>query len=439
MRQIPPQSVNSSIVDIMLGDVFPVVLDLEKSQGNRLVDSLTGRSYLDCFSYVASNPVGHNHPKLFDPEFERRLLLAAKHKPSCSDFYTDEMAYFVTTFKRVAVPPEFKHLFLIEGGSAAVENALKTAFDWKVRWNFARGEKSEKGTQIIHFREAFHGRGGYTLSLTNTDDRKIKYFPKFSWPRITNPKITFPLNETNLAAVRELECQAAGEIEAALTKFSGDIAAIILETIQGEGGDNHYRPEFFSYLREVADKHEVLLILDEVQSGMGITGKMWAYQHSPIKPDIISFGKKSQVCGILATDRIDKIRDNVFEETSRINSTWGGNLTDMVRASRYLEIIEEDNLLENAAAVGDYLLQKLSGLVARSPEKFSNPRGRGLMCSIDLASAQLRDRMLDETFNRGLLVLKCGDAGLRLRPALTFTKAEVDELIGIIEESARSL
>jgi L-lysine 6-transaminase len=349
------------------------------------------------------------------------------------------MAHFVSTFKRVAVPDEFKHLFLIEGGSAAVENTLKTAFDWKVRWNFARGEKAEKGTKIIHFKEAFHGRGGYTLSLTNTDDRKIKYFPKFDWPRITNPKITFPLNETNLAAVRELECHAAREIEQALTQNSGDIAAIILETIQGEGGDNHYRPEFFSYLREVANKHEVLLIFDEVQSGMGITGKMWAYQHSTIKPDIISFGKKAQVCGMLATDRIDQVKDNVFEETSRINSTWGGNLTDMVRAGRYLEIMEEDRLVENAASVGAYLLKKLDGLVEKYPQLFSNARGRGLMCSIDMPNANIRDRMLDETYNRGLLVLKCGVSGLRLRPALIFSTPEVDELIGIIEESAKAL
>ena len=439
MPPIAPQNVTPSIASIMLADVFPVVLDLEKSQGNRLVDSITGRSYLDCYSYVASNPIGHNHPKLFNPDFERRLLRAAKHKPACSDFYTEEMAHFVTTFKRVAVPDEFKHLFLIEGGSAAVENALKTAFDWKVRKNFAAGIKKETGTQIIHFKEAFHGRGGYTLSLTNTDNRKTKYFPKFSWPRITNPKITFPLNDASLAAVKDLECQAAGEIEKAIQDSAGDIAAIIIETVQGEGGDNHYRPEFFAYLREVADRTGVLLIFDEIQSGLGVTGKMWAFQHSGVTPDVFSFGKKVQVCGILATERIDEVKDNAFEETSRLNSTWGGNLTDMVRAARYLEIIEEDRLVENAAVVGEYLLKQLERLSYDRPQTFNNARGRGLMCSIDLPTAEARDKMLDETYNRGLLVLKCGESGLRLRPALTFSTAEVDELMTILSQSAEAI
>ncbi len=335
ITKITPQNTFETITKHMLGDVFPVVLDLEKSQGNRIYDSLQQRSFLDCFTFIASSPLGHNHPKLNDPDFEKKLLRVAKTKPSNSDIYTVEMAEFVETFSRVGIPAELPNLFLVEGGALAVENALKAAFDWKVRLNFSRGETREVGHQILHLKEAFHGRSGYTLSLTNTaDPKKTKFFPKFDWPRVTNPKLRFPLEGANLEEAKRLEAQSLAEIEAVLARSAADIAAIILEPIQGEGGDNHFRPEFHQALRRIADQNDVLLIYDEVQTGVGLTGKFWAYEHYGITPDIISFGKKMQLCGILCGPRIQQVQDHVFKEVSRINSTWGGGLVDMVRAKR---------------------------------------------------------------------------------------------------------
>ena len=193
---------------------------------------------------------------------------------SNSDFYTTEMAEFVETFSKYALPEHLPYMFMISGGALGVENALKAAFDWKIRKNFAKGIKEEKGTQVIHFKEAFHGRTGYTLSLTNTaDPKKTKFFPKFNWPRITNPKITFPLDEQNLEQVMALEQQALKEIKAAIYEHGDDVACIITEPIQAEGGDNHFRKEFFQKLRTVADEIDILLIFDEVQTGIGLTGK----------------------------------------------------------------------------------------------------------------------------------------------------------------------
>lgn len=424
----------------LLVDVVPIVIDLEKSHGNRLVDTRTGKEWLDCFSYIASNAIGYNHPKMFDPEFERRLLRSARSKPSNSDFFTPEMASFVDTFARVALPASFAHLFFIEGGALAVENALKTAFDWKIRKNMARGKPAMIGTKVIHFEQAFHGRSGYTLSLTNTaDPRKTKFFPKFDWPRIINPKIQFPLHAAHVSAVVELEARALAAIEECFDRYGDDIAAIIIEPIQGEGGDNHFRPEFHQALRRFADQHEAMLIYDEVQTGMGMTGKMWAYEHYGMTPDLVSFGKKSQVCGFMSTRRVEEVENHVFQEASRLNSTWGGGLTDMVRCERYLQIIEEDQLVSNAAEVGAYFLSGLEQFSETHPALFSNARGKGLLCSIDLATTEQRDIFFRECFLNGLLVLKAGLKTIRLRPSLTFSKPEVDEVLSIFSRAVERL
>jgi len=256
------------------------------------------------------------------PEFLEKLSLVAITKVSNSDMYTPEMAQFVDTFVRVAKPAYMKHLFFIDGGTLGVENALKAAFDWKVQSNFARGYSAETGHQVVHFKQAFHGRSGYTLSLTNTDPNKTNYFPKFSWPRIDNPKILFPLDAANLRSVQRAEDRAVGQIEKAFDEHPDDIAAILIEPIQGEGGDNHFRPEFFQRLRQLADAREAMLIFDEVQTGVGLTGAMWAAEHTGVKPDMICFGKKVQVCGFICSTRIDTVPGNVFAVRSRINSTW---------------------------------------------------------------------------------------------------------------------
>ncbi len=437
--KITPENATEVIGKVMMPDVYPITVDLAKSEGNRIYDSHGKRYYLDCFSYIASNPVGHNHPKLSDAAFEQKLLRAAKAKPSLSDFHTVEMAEFVDTFRRLAMPGPFNHLFLVEGGAVAVENGMKVAFDWKVRKNLARNE-GEKGTKIIHFEQAFHGRCGYTLSVTNTaDPRKTKFFPKFSWPRIPNPKIRFPFDAASLAEAVEAEKRAVEAIESAFKEFEGDIAAILIETIQAEGGDNHFRPEFHQTLRRLADANEAMLIYDEVQTGVGLTGKMWAFEHYGVTPDVVCFGKKMQVCGIMVGPRVEEVENHVFHEASRINSTWGGNLCDMVRAQRYLEIISEDGLIENAAAVGASFLESLERLQASYPDTLSNARGKGLMCAIDVSTVELRDKVMKELFCRGAIILKCGINSLRFRPSLTFSEGEAQELIALLEDSVKAV
>jgi len=356
------------------------------------------------------------------------------------------MAEFVEPFARLAMPAEMKHLFLISGGALAVENALKVAFDWKVRRNFARVSQPASngnlhridglGGRVIHFRDAFHGRSGYTLTMTNTEDaRKYLYFPKFDWPRVVNPKLRFPVTDEVLADVKRVEDIAVAQIETAVQQYPGDIAALIIEPIQGEGGDNHFRPEFFAELRRLADQHDFLFIVDEIQSGMGITGKMWAMEHMGVQPDIIVFGKKAQVCGIIVGPRIDEVKDNVFQEESRINSTWGGDVTDMVRSTRFLEIIHEDKLLEHTARMGEVLMAGLQSAAASSKGFMSNVRGRGMMVAFDVPDKAARDAMIDRMKDNGMYALKSGNRSIRFRGMLDTPAEIIDKAVKIVEQS----
>jgi L-lysine 6-transaminase len=433
-RGFAPANVLPTLKKLMLVDGFDIVVDLKRSKGTFIVDARTGKRYLDFFTFVASSPIGLNHPKMYDPAFLEKLTRVAVSKPSSSDIYTVEQAEFVDTFSRVAIPSYHPHLFLIEGGALAVENALKAAFDWKIRKNFQRGYKEERGRQVIHFRQAFHGRSGYTLSLTNTDPVKVDLFPKFAWPRINNPAVRFPLTEESIARVEKAEEESIAQMKEAFYTNKDDIASIIIEPIQGEGGDNHFRPEFFANLRTLADENEAMLIVDEVQTGIAMTGKMWAHQHY-VQPDMTVFGKKMQVCGFLCGRRIEEVKDNVFALPSRINSTWGGNLVDMVRAQRYLEIIEEDKLVENARVVGDYLLGKLQDLASDFPAVVCNVRGKGLFAAFDLVASETRTRIRDNCFSKGVIILPSGDRSLRFRPPLTVTKEEIDLGLKIIREA----
>ena len=428
-----PAEVHEILRRRLITDGLDLVLDLDESRGAWIRCARTGRVFLDCFSYFATNPIGHNHPGVTDPSFVERLGRVAVHNPSNSDFYTVEMARFVETFSRLAVPDGYRHAFFVAGGAVAVENALKASFDWKVRKNLAAG-KGERGSQVIHFRQAFHGRTGYALSITNTEPLKVAYFPKFDWPRVENPYIRFPESE-RVAETEAAEARAIAAIEAVAAANADDVAALIIEPIQGEGGDLHFRREFLASLRRLADEHEFLLIFDEVQTGVGMTGRMWCFQHFGVEPDILAFGKKTQVCGILANRRLDEVEDNVFRLPSRINSTWGGNLVDMVRFGRYLEILEEEDLIGNAARVGRVILEGLHQLAREAGGRMTSVRGRGLMCAFDLPTTAERDRFLARAYENGLLILGCGPRSVRVRPNLSLTEAEAATLLELIARS----
>src|SRR6476646_5049777 len=383
----------------ILMDGFKVVIDLDKSRGSYLYDAATGRRLIDFYGFFGSLTIGFNHPYFDEPAVKENLLCAAKFKIANSDVYSGDYAEFVDTLSRVAgFPPLDRYLF-IEGGALAIENTLKAAMDWKVRKNMVAG-RGERGTEILHFRRAFHGRSGYTMSLTNTDPRKTDLFAKFN-------------DERGI-----------------------DIAAIIIEPIQGEGGDNHFRGEWLRKLREICDENNILLIFDEVQTGLCTTGRTWCCQHFDVQPDLLAFGKKVQVCGVMAGPRLDEVKDNAFRLPSRLNSTWGGNFTDMVRSTHYLRVIEKENLVGNAGKVGAYFLEQLLDW-QRECEIVSAVRGRGLFIAFDLPDAETRDDVWRKLFDSGVLVLKSGERSIRFRPALDVKKEVVDEAMEILRKQCK--
>ncbi len=449
--------------------------DLERSHGSYLYDLCTNREVLDFMTFYATSPIAYDHPGLRQASFLKEIQSIALHKPSNADFWTPLMAEFINTFRTAMGESgrDLPYLFLISGGAPAVENAMKIAFDWKIKKNLdfenlsleeinrLAEKKRLVGDKIISFEEAFHGRSGYTLSLTHTSDiRKYMFYPKFQgWPRVKNPKIIHPLEE-NLEKVIDSEKTAIKQIlECIETEKdkSKAFAAIIIEPIQGEGGDNHFRKEFFEELRKIADAHEILLIYDEVQTGMGLTGKMWCYEHfgDKAKPDIISFGKKFHVCGTLASRKIGQLKFNVFSSDkdkrgkewgkSRINSTFGGDLLDMVRCKKVLEIVQSEKLINNAAQMGEYFLKQIRSLEEENQNLFTNIRGRGLMIAFDLKrikerpEREIRDMFRNIMKKNGIFALPTGRKGIRFRPHLDITKEEIDTGINLLEKSMRDL
>lgn len=419
-----PNLVHSTIRSKLLPLGYPLVFDPKKSKGSYIHDSLTGRKYIDMFGFYGSCPVGHNHPKM--KRFARELGEIAIHNPANSNVYTEEYAKFVESFGKW-LPDGFNKLFLIGGGALAVENACKAAFDWKIGVNQKFGvETHENDLKILHFTKAFHGRSGYTLSMTNTDPSKTMGFPKFKWPRIPFPK-------------PGQEAEAIKAVKQALQNDRHHIAAIIAEPIQGEGGDNHMSPTFWNDLRNITRDHNVMLIADEVQTGLGLTGKTWAYEWLGPAPDMIVFGKKTQVCGFAANDRIDSVVNNVFRVPSRLNSTWGGSLVDMMRARKYLEIIEEEDLMTNVLDVGQYTLDLIKEMCARHPILTSNPRGKGLMIAFDLVNADACMRFKELMYERGVIVISAGTNTIRLRPMLDVDRFVMDKVVSTMETCLQML
>ena len=426
-------NVHKTLGRYILADGMDLVMDLNKSHGSWIVDRRDGAEYLDLYTMYASQAIGYNHPKML--EISDELARAATQKPICSDIYTVEMAQFMEVFARVAMPPYLPHAFFIEGGALAVENALKAAFDWKTRFNRVSSKDAVHGDMIIHFKEAFHGRSGYTLSLTNTyNPDKTRFFPKFDWPRIDNPKLRFPIDAAEVQRVSEIERRALDQVKQAIQQYGDRLAGLIIEPIQSEGGDNHFRPEFMQALRDLCGENRILFILDEVQTGIGLTGRFWAHEHHGVQPDIVSFGKKTQVCGMLAGSIIDEVSDHVFQRSLRIGSTFGGNLVDMVRCKRILEIIESEKLVDAAQRQGAYLLAKLQELQSRFSDAVSNARGQGLLCAFDLPDPERRKQFVKRCTHARVLVVGCGPNSIRFRPHLNISKAEIDYSITVMAE-----
>lgn len=409
----------------VLMDGLDLVLDLERSRGSTLVDARGGEEYLDLLTFYGSLPLGMNHPGMTgDRAFLAELTRAALHKVTNSDIYTAQYARFTATFSRVLGDTRLPHLFFIDGGALAVENALKVAFDWR-----AQRPRLDPAAplEVLHMEGAFHGRSGYTLSLTNTSPTVTARFPVWTWPRVPVPG---PGGE-----------RAAVEVARRHLAERGDrIACFIAEPIQGAGGDRHLSREFLLRMQDLCHEYDVLFVLDEVQTGCGMSGAPWTYQRLGLAPDVVAFGKKTQVCGLMAGGRVDQVPEGALAVPDRLGSTWGGNTVDMVRATRILEIIERDGLVEAAETKGGHLGRLLADLAAAHPALVRNVRGLGLMWAFDLPDPVLRNEVLDRLrrFHR-VLLLPGGGSAVRFRPALTIGLDDLDKGVAAVDAVLTSI
>ncbi len=442
---IAPEAVHSELSKRILVDGFDIVVDLQESRGSWMRDKRNGRDYLDFFSCFSSLPLGWNHPEMINRQGE--LTSAAINNISNSDLYTVEYADAVSTIGRIAQPVGMENMFFVAGGALAVENCLKAAMDWKYVGVNSSIEKTpdpafdwgldmarSNAISIGHFQESFHGRTGYTLSITCTDPMKTKRFSKHDWPRFPNPKIHFPLDRAESARLDVLEQEILNDVGASLD--SENMAAVIIEPIQGEGGDNHFRDGFLRDLANLVQSNDALFIVDEVQSGVGATGKMWAHEHAGLSPDLVAFGKKMQICGFFAGDRLKMHDDNVLETSGRINSTWGGNLVDFVRGSIGLEVVEAERLVDNTAKRGVELIAGLEELADAPSSAVSQVRGKGTMCAFTLPTEAQRGQFRSACIDRGVFTLNSGRRSVRLRPNLALSSDEVDIALAAFSEAS---
>lgn len=427
---IPAKDVPSVLERHVVVSDLDLVIDLARSHGSTLVEARTDVSYLDFATFAGSLPLGMNHPGMTgDAEFTRALTLAALHKITNPDFHSREYASFVAAFARVLGDPALPRLFFVDGGALAVENAIKAAFDWKWRTSGTAPER----LLVMHLTDAFHGRSGYTLSLTSTEAVITEGYPQWDWPRLPTPGVCHP--PTEFAEVNEAnDARALHHAEKFFVDNPGRVACFIAEPIQGAAGDTHLSPRFLRGMQELCHTHEALFVLDEVQTGCGITGTPWLYQQLGLTPDLVAFGKKTQVSGVMAGGRVTDTPGNPFAAAGRIGSTWGGNTVDMVRATGILDIIEEDGLLQYAAQAGALLLSLVEDLAARHPTLVSNPRGRGLLCAFDVSDTALRNRVLTELRTvHHVLLLGGGERSVRFRPSLAVAEDDLRKGVAAIE------
>ena len=419
--------------------------DAQRSLGNYVVD-VDGNRLLDVYGHIAALPLGYNHPDLIHAWRTGRFDWCAGFRPSLGVAVPPEWVNVVEALMRVA-PAGMAHVVTVTTGAEAVENALKAAFvalaarqrrgvppsESELDDCMRNRQVRANAMKVISFSGGFHGRSLGALSATRSKAIHKLDFPAFEWPMAAFPANRFPLADflkENAAA----EAASLEEVEACFIANPNAVAALIVEPIQGEGGDRHASPNFFCELRRLCTAHGAAFIADEVQTGVGGTGRMWAHEAwGPAgAPDMVTFSKKMQLGGFYCT------REFVPEESLRIFNTWLGDPLRGAQAEVILEVIERDRLLEHTANVGELLVAGLCELQARLPDMLSQARGQGTFAAIDVVAASARDRVVKAAQRSGVEVGGSGQRSLRFRPALIFGERHVAELLERLEAAVRT-
>ncbi|MEQ1566817.1 MAG: aminotransferase class III-fold pyridoxal phosphate-dependent enzyme [Myxococcota bacterium] len=419
--------------------------DAASSRGNYVVD-VDGNVLLDVYGHIACLSLGYNHPELLAAARAGRFDWALGYRPALGVAPPAEWVDLIEGPFTAVAPVGLPRVMTVTSGAEAVENALKAAFAWKARlrrggasWNaddlqrvMHNRQRGINELKIVSFEGGFHGRSLGALSATRSKPIHKLDFPAFDWPVVPFPANRFPLAahaEENAAA----EARSLEQVRDVFVREGSNVAGLIVEPIQGEGGDRHASPAFFRALRALCAEHEVAFVCDEVQTGLGATGKTWAHEHWGLSqpPDVVTWSKKFGLGGLHLSDAVTPA------EPYRLFNTFLG---DPLRAAQFgviHQVIERDHLVAHTAATGRRLVTGLEQLCERHPGVLSQARGQGTYAAVDLADGPARDRLIEALRQAGIEAGGSGDRSIRFRPALVFAARHVDELLDALERAVR--
>lgn len=438
-----------------LGEIYDnratyFMTDYFNSVGNYISDA-DGNQMLDVFAQISSIAIGYNNPKLLEAAKSDEMANALANRPALACFPSTNYLQILKLGLMAAAPPGMDRIWTATTGSDANETAYKAAFMYhhgKKRGNadFTQEELTSvmdnklpgaSDMVILSFDKGFHGRTFGSLATTRSKPIHKMDIPTFNWPKAPFPKLKYPLQEFEQENhQQELDCLA--EFELIIEQYKGKVAAIIIEPVQAEGGDNHATPFFFQKLRDITKQNDILMIVDEVQTGVGATGKLWAHEHwnltSP--PDMVSFSKKFQAAGFYFSNP-----DLQPKQPYRQFNTWCGDPSKAIIARTIYQEIVANDLITNTANVGNYIYNHLKELSNKYPSILLNLRGEnfGTFIAFDCPNPTIRNNLLVKMRNKGVNAGGSGDQSVRLRPTLVFENKHADIFLQVLEDSLKEL